>query len=393
MVKIIVIFSSHRTLESGGVGTHLKHLINEIAKSNYIYYVILGVGKKRLYKRVFSNILDFIFHSSKEKNICYFMNMVFSLSKELNEKLNIINKAHKNPEIIVHCHERQTVFAASMLKKEYNFKIILTLHAPFAEQYEISYVSDLFIQQFTKILEPGLTLQVDHMIAVDALQKQIVENKFENIDLKISEIINSVDINTKVKHESYIMQNYGIAKYIVVARHLQKKNGVEYAVKAFSLIKNKDYFLFIVGEGPERENIERLISRLSLRGQVFLIGRQSHEISLNIIAHAKLSLLPSIPVGIYIEATSLTMLESMLLKTPVIASNIGGLKQVLTNKTTGILVEAGNAQALANHIDEMLSDENLYNYITENAKNLIIKQYCSQKWFAAIAGIYDKMNV
>jgi glycosyltransferase involved in cell wall biosynthesis len=391
MDKIIIIFSSHRTLESGGVGTHLKHLINEIAKTEYEYYVLLGTKKKYLYKRFFYNIISKTAYNKQYQNILFFMNLIFCLSGELDILLKTKLNKRKNTEIIVHCHDRETVFATSFLKKKYNIKIIQTLHAPFSEQFEMTHPNDYHIRKYAGLIEPGLSLEADHFIAVDTLQKQIIEKKLPNINLKISEIVNSVDINIKIDKRSFIKQKYNVDEYIVVARHLNKKNGVEYAIKAFALIKSKNLSLFIVGDGPERNNLENLVKEWSLGDKIFFVGRQTHQISLNIIAHAKLSLVPSIPVGIYIEATSLTMLESMLLEVPVIASNIGGLKQVLDNYNTGILVNPQNEKMLSTAIDNIVNDKFLYSKIQKNAKNLVLSEYNSEKWFHKISEIYNKL--
>lgn len=385
-IRVLVVFSSHRTLESGGVGTHLRHLIDKVSESNYEHSILLGVRKSLLYKRAFRNIIDSIFKSKEEKSIAQFMNMIYSLSEELELVLNKYDK--NNTEFVIHCHERQTVFAASLLRKKYNLKIIQTLHAPFAEQYEITHPSDTPLQQFTKIIDAGLVMESEHLIAVDALQAQIAESKVAK-QLSIKEVINAVNINLKVEDKSLIKDKYGIDNYIVVARHLQKKNGVEFAIKAFAKLKHKEYSLFIAGDGPERSALTSLIEELGLSKQVFLLGKQANKDALNIIAHAKLSLVPSVPIGIYIEAASLTMLESMLLKTPVVASNIGGLKQVLDHNITGILVKEGDDDSLAKEIDRILDDSTLYDNIVENAHKLIVEEYNTNKWFANIAEIYD----
>jgi len=389
MNKIIIIFTSHRTLESGGIGTHLRYLISELSRSDYEHYVLLSINKRRQIIRIMQNVFSYFFRRKSERNIHYFLNLVLLLSAELEELLAKISSDHT--EIIIHCHDRLCIMAASLLKKKYNIKIVSTIHAPFTEQYEMSHPSDTFIQQFAKIIEPGLTLECEQLIAVDALQKQIIEQKFNNINLNITQIINSVDIDISINSESYINKYLGIEKYLVVARHLFKKNGVEYAIRAFSELENKNYSLIIIGSGDEKENIINLIEKLSLKDRVRLLGAMPHNISLNIIAYAKLSLVPSISVGIYIEAASLTMLESMLLGTPVVASNIGGLKQVLVNNETGILVNEADTHALAIAIDNILKDEVLYEKIKNNARKEVIEKYNTSQWFSHISNVYNNI--
>src|SRR5690606_16130154 len=98
---------------------------------------------------------------------------------------------------------------------------------------------------------------------------------------------------------------------------------------------------------------------------------------------------PSIPVGNYIEATSLTMLESMYLEVPVLASNIGGLAEVIDHEVNGLLFEPSNIGEINNALIEITSNDVLYARIKENAKNTILDSFTSAKWFNKIKVYYE----
>ena len=144
-----------------------------------------------------------------------------------------------------------------------------------------------------------------------------------------------------------------------------------------------------MGDGYQREMLEASARKLGVAGRVKFIGRQPHSRALPIIRNAALSLVPSIPVGDYIEATSITMLESLGLGVPLIASNIGGLKQVLTGTGAGILVEPNDVASLAREMDGLLKDDQKRNEVSRRGRELVAESYSTESWFSRIMDVYE----
>lgn len=126
---------------------------------------------------------------------------------------------------------------------------------------------------------------------------------------------------------------------------------VEDVVKTFHLVhKQMPSKLIFVGDGPERQNAERLALELGISHDVRFLGKQ--EAVEELLAIADLFLLPSEN-----ESFGLAALEAMACEVPVISSNAGGLPEVNTNGVTGFLSEVGDYKDMAEHALFILSDE------------------------------------
>jgi L-malate glycosyltransferase len=123
------------------------------------------------------------------------------------------------------------------------------------------------------------------------------------------------------------------------------------AVLGFAeVLRSRPAVLVLVGDGPEREGVERLVRALGLESQVALLGEQMHLGPL--FAQADLFLLPSDQ-----ESFGLAALEALASGVPVVATDIGGLPEVVRNGETGRLVPVHDPRALAAAVLDLLGDE------------------------------------
>ena len=106
----------------------------------------------------------------------------------------------------------------------------------------------------------------------------------------------------------------------------------------------------MVGDGPEKENAERLCIELGIQDKVIFFGN-SNEID-RILSYSDLFLLPS-----ETESFGLAALEAMALRVPVISSNSGGLPEVNFNGISGFLSDVGNVEEMATNALRILNDD------------------------------------
>jgi len=162
----------------------------------------------------------------------------------------------------------------------------------------------------------------------------------------VTDTVNSCQITPQHIHIDFSIP------VILTARRLVKKNGIEYLIKAMQLVlKEKQCQLMIIGEGAERIALEQLTHDLNLQDNVHFLGLIPHEKLPPYIALADIAVVPSL-----MEASSIFMLEAMAMEKPVIATNTGGLPEVLT-PSVGILVEPMDEKGLAYAISELLQSE------------------------------------
>ncbi|RBM33172.1 glycosyltransferase family 4 protein [Vibrio tarriae] len=385
-MRKLIIVTGHSTLDSGGVGTHVRVLTEALKESGVEYELVLGLGLKvKIYNEI-NKIIDVIF---KAKGVFHSTQLIPSISFFEDKIESVIKKTGIKERYLIHCHDRQSMIAAIKLKNKYDIKVLQTIHAPFRQQYEDNLnTSKTLIPSYVGALDRAFLKSCDGFIAVDELQQDILINDYP--DLVNKSMINIVHNAV----EKMILSDAITTKsnYHVVARHLHKKNGVEYAIKAFSLFNKSNHFdrskLLILGDGGEKQKLQMLAKELDIENDVIFKGAVPRKDCLKYIKNAKSSIVPSIPVGMYIEATSLTMLESLALKTPLIASNIGGIKEVLNGKESAFLVEPGDVDAIYRSFVE-INFGNISEMV-ENGFNLIAEGYTSQSWLNKHITIYKK---
>lgn len=140
---------------------------------------------------------------------------------------------------------------------------------------------------------------------------------------------------------------------IVTVGRLSKEKGHEILIKAFSRIQNCKWKLSIVGDGPERGDLEKLVEALKISDRVIFHGFQKDFAKH--LSESQIFVLPSLSEGF-----PNALIEAMSLPLACISSNcVAGPSDILENNVNGILVEPGNVDELANAIDRLIDDEAL----------------------------------
>jgi N-acetyl-alpha-D-glucosaminyl L-malate synthase BshA len=120
--------------------------------------------------------------------------------------------------------------------------------------------------------------------------------------------------------------------------------------------------LDLVGEGPERSRIEALVKSLGLTDHVRFGGERGDLVE--ILQGSDVFLLPS-----ETESFGLAALEAMACGVPVVASDVGGVSEVVTDGETGFLAAVGDVAGMAGHVRRLLSDETLRRRISQAARH------------------------
>jgi glycosyltransferase involved in cell wall biosynthesis len=141
--------------------------------------------------------------------------------------------------------------------------------------------------------------------------------------------------------------------YMVGVSVFAKVKARDEMIKAMKLLKNRGIKenLYLIGDGPERKNLEDLIKELKLEEQVILLGQKKNPFVW--LKHAKIFLHTS-----YGEGLPNVLIEAMATETPIISYDCPtGPKDILQNGRCGVLVEMGNVEELADKIYDLLTNE------------------------------------
>lgn len=137
----------------------------------------------------------------------------------------------------------------------------------------------------------------------------------------------------------------------IVTRRLVPKNGVIYLAKASQYLTNDQLKFILIGDGPEKEAIEREFIKNCGR-RAILLGNMTHDEIIEYYSAADFSILPSL-----MEATSISGLEAMAAGLPLVGTNVGGIPELITNGENGYLCRPQDPEDLADKISNLLSED------------------------------------
>jgi glycosyltransferase involved in cell wall biosynthesis len=120
------------------------------------------------------------------------------------------------------------------------------------------------------------------------------------------------------------------------------------------IVARSSWKLIILGDGPEREKMERKIKSLKAEGKVQLLGQVLHTDAQMWFARAAVFVLNS-----RYEGLSHTLIEAMAAGAPVVATNVGGNPEVIEDDVNGLLCEVGNVAALERSLTLLMQDVSL----------------------------------
>ena len=152
--------------------------------------------------------------------------------------------------------------------------------------------------------------------------------------------------------KSFLQINHGInpGDFVCVqVGSLSVEKNLEFSLHLIVKLKKNipNLKLLIIGEGVQRQNLEKLKSKLSLENHVFFLGHQKEDLN-KIIAGSDIMLLTS-----HIEGVPGVLMEGMLSSVPVIASSVGGVPELVKNGETGWCISPNDLEAFAKAIQEV----------------------------------------
>ncbi|MBX7151666.1 glycosyltransferase family 4 protein [bacterium] len=143
---------------------------------------------------------------------------------------------------------------------------------------------------------------------------------------------------------------------LTVGRLIERKGHAWFIENVFLKIRHDCVYL-IIGEGPEYSAIENMIRRMNLQSCVQLLGKQTDEVLKMAYAAADIFVMPNVPVEGDMEGFGIVLLEANMAGTPVIASDLEGIKDVISQGKNGYRIPYGHPEIFAERIDVMLNGE------------------------------------
>jgi glycosyltransferase involved in cell wall biosynthesis len=130
--------------------------------------------------------------------------------------------------------------------------------------------------------------------------------------------------------------------------------------------KFSDVKFFFAGEGHLREFLEQRARQAGLQKQIICLGRLSRLALLQLYQNAYLQIIPSIYEGL-----PNVLLEGMSVGVPVIATAVGGIPEVITSGSNGLLIQQSQVRFLADYVTELIEDPPYRDRLSEAARQTI----------------------
>lgn len=182
---------------------------------------------------------------------------------------------------------------------------------------------------------------------------------------------------------------------IVCVGRLVRKKGIPYAIKAIAQIvkKYKNVRLRIIGDGPERDNLELLIQKLKLtKKQVKLCGWKNHEDVVTILNKSHIFLLPSItPSNGNEEGIANALKEAMAMGLISIATWHAGTPELIDHEVSGFLVPEKNSAAIADVIEYVIKHPERWDSIGLVARKKIEDEFEVKKCAQELEKIFYRL--
>jgi glycosyltransferase involved in cell wall biosynthesis len=234
-----------------------------------------------------------------------------------------------------------------------------------------------------------LTPLMDRLIVVSkAIEHKILDEGRSGVPVSL--IYNGVDLQ-RYNHQQpccTLHDDYSIPEsspIVGVVARLEAEKGHRTLLTAWPLVvaAHPEAWLLVVGEGSERDSLEAQAASLGISEQVVFTGRREDVPA--VTAALDVAVLPS-----YREAQGLSVLEAMALSRPVVASNVGGIPEMIDDGVSGLLVPPGDPEALAAAIVRLLSDHPFADMVARRGHDLVHERFCLELMTSSIESIYDE---
>lgn len=280
--------------------------------------------------------------------------------------------ATRSPNFVLISNHELSYEWTPQIKAHTTVPIIDILHSP-----EICIYSVKKFDQF-----------IDCHIAVSEKIRKTLVNKFGGSKEKVHTVYNGVDtthFNPDIFDRQICLKRLGLDVHMKVISYigrLSSEKGTPYLPEIFKrILRDKVHFL-IVGDGPDREALRKMIRKQNIESHVTIVGY--HEDVRSFLSATSILLLPSI-----VEGFPRIVLESLAMRVPVIASDVGELRSLIKNGWNGYLVKPGDINAFEIRISELLNDEIKAKEFGKRGRQLVSTRYSLENMVNEYSKILD----
>ena len=362
----------------GGSGVVATELGQALARMGHEVHFITSSMPIRL--RHFDK--NIYFHEVQPESYPVFIHPPYSLS--LAAKMAEVSEAYDLDILHAHYavpHAACAYLATQMLQDHRTVKTVTTLHGT-----DITLVGQA--PSFYRVTK----FSIEQSACVTAVSNWLLEEtrRIFKLDRPIDVIPNFVDTSVFAPSKNQEARRAFVSpdeKLLLHISNFRPVKNLGVVMDVFNRVqKESPAKLLLVGDGPERIPVERQAYKLGLQDKVLFLGGQDHIEELIPLADA--FLLPSKH-----ESFGLVALEAMACGVPVVASNVGGTREVVEEGVSGYLCHPDDAAGLAAATLKILSDSHLAQHMGEAGRQRALDHYQVEDILPRYLAIYQQCGV
>ncbi|MFH0857833.1 MAG: glycosyltransferase family 4 protein [Candidatus Magasanikbacteria bacterium] len=361
-------------------------MIKQIDKRIHIVHILPGLpfgGAERLVinlvntldpKKFRSSILLFREDNPMMVNITNKEVDVFVIPKKGKLSLHLIRdlKAKLNelhPDV-VHTHLFGGDVWGRIASKKLGIPVVTTEHN--------MNVDEGMLKDFVKRI---LRKKTDKYIACSKAIQADMQKRYALEGEPIEVIYNGIEVTKFLQTKEMFTEE--TVNFLILGR-LEKQKGHTIALKALQNMAFEDWRLRIVGNGSLKKKLDTLVDDFALNTHISFDPALPNV--LYYMDQADIVLIPSLWEGLGVVA-----LEALASKRIVIASNTGGLQEIIEDGKTGILFETGNDKALEEKIHWVMNNPEKARKIAQKGRDFVQEQFSLEKMVQAYAKVYTTL--
>lgn len=173
-----------------------------------------------------------------------------------------------------------------------------------------------------------------------------------------------------------------------IMAEFRPEKGHEYAFKALkSLVDGgKKIKLLLIGDGERKDCLRSLSGELSIANNILWLGYQKDP-------RPYLSICDVLLVPSFAETFSMTILESLSMGKPVVATDVGGTSEIVVDGVNGFLVRPKDDDSLADKLQKCVKDENLRRKLSDNARDTVVNKFSASEMISKTESLFTKISV
>ena len=366
-MKVLFLTNEYPPHIYGGAGVHVGYLSRELAKMMPVE--VRCFGDQRLEEGNLK-VIGFELDTS-----------TFTCPKPLRSAFGAVQRCvdFNTTNIdadLVHCHTWYSHFGGILAKKNYGIPLVITVHSleplrPWKrEQLAGGYDFSLWVEKTA--LE-----MADAVIAVSSETRRDIERLFDVNPMRVHVIHNGIDLHQYRKVDSTAaLKHYGIdpnSPYLLFIGRITRQKGFQHLIRAIQFM-DRDFQIVLCAAAPDTtgmaEEMKTLVEHANAQrpGIIWINEMVDQKTACELYSHAAVFVCPSI-----YEPFGIINLEAMACETAVVASAVGGIKEVVVDGETGFLVPLGQmkespfeatnpekfARDLAARINQLMKDQQL----------------------------------